>query len=88
MRASRPQLRFASVHTGWVRCSMWPSDLLQLGAKVVGDRGQLRVLSPVAPFRRLSIRSAKGDRVERFPRCPPSRISLTLSPRWCCAANR
>ena len=66
-----------------VRCSMWSSDLLQLSAKVVGDRGQLRVLSPVAPFRRLSVRSADGNRVERFPGAPPTRISLTLSPRRC-----
>ena len=49
-RAMTAELRFASGRTGWVRCSMWSSDLLQLTAKVVGDRGQLRVLSPVAPF--------------------------------------
>jgi predicted dehydrogenase len=48
---------------------MWWSDLLQLSAKVVGDRGQLRVLRPVAPFRRLSVRFANGNRVERTPRC-------------------
>jgi predicted dehydrogenase len=37
---------------------------------VVGDRGELRVRSPAAPhlFPRLSIRSADGKRVERFPR--------------------
>ena len=47
-----------------------PSDLLQLSAKVIGDRGELRVLtlaSAVAPFRRISVRSADGNRVERFP---------------------
>jgi hypothetical protein len=87
-RAMTAELRFASGHTGQVRCSLWSSDLLQLSAKVVGDSGRLRVLSPVAPFRRLPVRSADGNRVERFPRRPPSRISLTLSPRRCCAANR
>ena len=87
-RAMTAQLRFASEHTGRVRCSMWSSDLLQLSAKVVGDRGQLRVLTPVAPFRRLSVRSADGNRVEPSPGAPPTRISLTLSPRRCCAANR
>jgi predicted dehydrogenase len=37
---------------------------------VVGDRGDLRVLNPVTPqfFHRLSVRSADGNRVERFPR--------------------
>ena len=39
-----------------------------MSVKVVGDRGELRVLSPVAPyFRRLSVRSADGNRVVRFP---------------------
>jgi predicted dehydrogenase len=67
-RAMTAELRFASGHTGRVHCSMWSSDLLRLSAKVIGDRGELRVLSLVAPFRRLSVRSAEGNRVERFPR--------------------
>jgi predicted dehydrogenase len=67
-RAMTAELRFAAGHTGRVRCSMWSSHLFQLSAKVVGDRGELRVLNPVAPFRRLSVRSADGNRVERFPR--------------------
>jgi predicted dehydrogenase len=69
-RAMAAELRFAGGHTGRVRCSMWSSDLLRLSAKVVGDRGELRVLNPVTPqvFHRLSVRSADGNRVERFPR--------------------
>ncbi len=43
---------------------MWSSDLLQFNVKVVGDRGELRVAS----FRRLSVRSADDNRVERFSR--------------------
>ena len=37
---------------------------------MVGDHGELRVLNPVMPhyFHRLSVRSADGRRVERFPR--------------------
>lgn len=68
-RAMTAELRFAGGHTGRVRCSMWSSNLLQLSAKVVGDHGELRLraLNPMAPFRRLSIRSANGKRVERFP---------------------
>lgn len=65
-RAMTAQLRFAGGHTGRVRCSMWSSDLLQLSAKVIGDGGHMQVLSPVAPFRRLSVRSSYGKRVERF----------------------
>jgi predicted dehydrogenase len=69
-RAMTAELRFAGGHTGRVRCSMWSSDLLRLSAKVVGDRGELRVLNPVTPqvFHRLSVRSADGNRVERFTR--------------------
>jgi predicted dehydrogenase len=69
-RAMTAELRFAGGHTGRVRCSMWSSDLLRVSARVVGDRGEVRVLNPVLPqaFHRLSIRSAGGKRVERFPR--------------------
>lgn len=69
-RAMTADLRFAAGHTGRVRCSLWSSDLYRASAKVVGDRGELRVLSPAAPhlFPRLAIRSAAGKRVERFPR--------------------
>jgi predicted dehydrogenase len=68
-RAMTAELRFAGGHTGRVRCSLWSSDLLEWSAKVVGDRGEvrMRVLNPLAPFRRLSVRSADGKRVERFP---------------------
>jgi predicted dehydrogenase len=67
-RAMTAELRFAGGHTGRVCCSMWSSDLLKISARVVGDRGELRVLNPVAPqfFHRLSVRSAGGKRVERF----------------------
>jgi predicted dehydrogenase len=66
------ELRFASGHTGRIRCSMWSSKLFQLSAKLIGDRGEvsLRVRNPASPFRRLSVRSAEGNRVERFPRRP------------------
>jgi predicted dehydrogenase len=69
-RAMTAELQFAAGHTGRVHCSMWSSTLLQLSAKVIGDRGELRVLNPVTPqlFHRLSVRSADGNRVERFPR--------------------
>ena len=45
---------------------MWSTDLPRLTAKVVGDRGELR-LNPLIPFQRFSVRSANGKRVERFP---------------------
>jgi predicted dehydrogenase len=69
-RAMSAELRFAGGHTGRVRCSMWSSRLLEISARVVGDRGELRVLNPVMPqlFHRLSVKSADGKRVERFGR--------------------
>ncbi|OBB91089.1 Gfo/Idh/MocA family protein [Mycobacterium sp. 852002-40037_SCH5390672] len=71
-RAMTAELQFDAGHTGLVRCSMWSTNLLQMSAKVIGDRGELRVLNPVMPqsFHRLSVRSAYGKRAERFPRRP------------------
>jgi predicted dehydrogenase len=65
-RSMTAELRFADGHTGRVHCSMWSTDLPHFSAKVVGDRGELR-LNPLIPFQRFSVRSALGKRVERFP---------------------
>lgn len=69
-RAMTAELRFAGGHTGRVRCSMWSSDPLRVTARVIGDRGELRVLNPVLPhiLHRLSVRAGGRRRVERFPR--------------------
>ena len=66
----RAELRFPAGHTGRLRVSLWSSDLFRASARVIGDRGELRVLSPAAPhvFPRLAIRSDGRKRVERFPR--------------------
>ncbi len=71
-RAMTAEVRFADGHTGRLHCAQWSSDLFRASAKVVGDRGRLRYLSPAAPhlLPRLSIRSADAKRVERFPRRP------------------
>jgi predicted dehydrogenase len=62
-------LRFTSWLKGRIRCALWSADLFRASAKLIGDRGALRVLSPAAPqvFRRISVRSADSKRVERFP---------------------
>jgi predicted dehydrogenase len=71
-RAMTAELRFAAGHTGRVRCSMWSVRLLEISARVVGDRGELKLFNPVTPqfVNRLSIRSPEGRRVERFPHRP------------------
>jgi predicted dehydrogenase len=69
-RAMSADLRFPSGHTGVVRCSMWSRELLRISARVIGDRGELRILNPVMPhlFHRLSVRTDTDQRTERFPR--------------------
>ncbi|ABL05342.1 conserved hypothetical protein [Mycobacterium ulcerans Agy99] len=69
-RAMTAELRFPAGHSGRIEFSMWSSHLLNMSARVVGDRGELRVLNPVVPhlFHRLTVQSAIGRRVERFPR--------------------
>jgi predicted dehydrogenase len=69
-RAMTAEVRFAEGHTGRIRCSMWSSRLLDFSAHVVGDRGELHALNPIMPqiYHRLTVRSATGKRVERFPR--------------------
>jgi predicted dehydrogenase len=69
-RAMTAEVVFGAGHTGRIRCSMWSSRLLQIGARVVGEHGELRVFNPVLPslVHRLSVRSADSRRVERFPR--------------------
>ena len=64
------QLRYAGGHTGRLRCALWSGHLFHASARVVGDDGELRWLSPAAPnvFPVLSVRSANGRRVERFSR--------------------
>lgn len=67
-RAMTAQLRFPAGHTGSIRCSLWSSNLLQVSARVTGDRGELRALNPLMPQypHRLRVHSQRGRRVERF----------------------
>jgi predicted dehydrogenase len=69
-RAMAADLRFPGGHTGTVRCSMWSSALLSLSARAVGERGELRVVNPLAPqlFHRFTTRIDGARRRERFPR--------------------
>jgi predicted dehydrogenase len=68
-RCMTADVAFADGRTGRVRCSMFSWTLLDISARVVGDRGEMRVFNPVAPqfYHRLTVRTAEGKRVERFP---------------------
>jgi predicted dehydrogenase len=69
-RAIDAELKFPSGATGIMRCSLWSSRLLRISAKVVGERGELRVLNPLMPQvgHRIAVRTANGRRVERLSR--------------------
>lgn len=71
-RAMTAELQFPEGHTGQIRCSLWSRRLLEISARVIGERGELRLFNPVTPqfFHRLAIRSADSKRVERFSRRP------------------
>jgi predicted dehydrogenase len=67
-------MRFASGATGEVTASMLSPRLLSLGARVEGDKGELRVLNPYAPhfFTRLTVRSNGKKRTEPRPSREPT----------------
>jgi predicted dehydrogenase len=69
-RAMTAELRFPEGHTGRIRCSMWSARLLEISARVIGERGEVRLFNPAMPqsIHRLTVRSADGKRVERFSR--------------------
>jgi predicted dehydrogenase len=77
-RAMMAELRYAAGHTGRLKCALWSGNLFRASAKVVGDDGELRWLSPAAPhlFPRLWVRSANGKRSERFSRRPTYSFQL------------
>jgi predicted dehydrogenase len=66
-RAMTASLRFPDGATGRVTCSMWSRRLLGVSAKVIGEKGEIRVLNYLAPqyFHRLSVRSGSGRWTER-----------------------
>ncbi|HEY1696200.1 MAG TPA: Gfo/Idh/MocA family oxidoreductase [Polyangiaceae bacterium] len=69
-RCMTAEVAFSDGRTGRIRCSLFSARLLDISARVVGDRGEMRVLNPVAPHvvtHRLAIRTADGTRVERLP---------------------
>ncbi|GAY14810.1 Gfo/Idh/MocA family protein [Mycobacterium sp. shizuoka-1] len=70
-RAMTAELRFPEGHTGRLHCSLWSRTPPHYTAKIVGDRGELR-LHPVIPYQQFSVKSADGHRVERFFKARPT----------------
>lgn len=68
-RCMTADVAFEDGRTGRVQCSLFSVKLLDVSARVVGDRGEMRVLNPILPqlYSRLTVRTAEGRRVERVP---------------------
>ncbi len=68
-RWMRAELSFADGRSGRVECSLLSAKLLAVRARVIGSRGELDVLNPIAPhlFHRLRVRADGKSRSERVP---------------------
>ncbi|MEY9943019.1 Gfo/Idh/MocA family protein [Kitasatospora sp. GAS1066B] len=66
-RAMTAELRFPDGSAGRITASMWSAKVLDISVRVVGDRGELKVVNFVAPqiYHRLSVRTAAARRHER-----------------------
>jgi predicted dehydrogenase len=86
-RAMRAELKFPSGHTGRVTCSMWSAWVLQTSARVVGDRGEMRVINPTGPqiWHRMRVKVDGKSRTEKFPRKPTYEYQLEA---FCAAVLR
>jgi predicted dehydrogenase len=86
-RAMRAELKFPSGHTGRITCSMWSRWVIQTSARVIGDRGELRVINPTAPqiWHRMRVKSGGNTRTERFSRRPTYEYQLEA---FCAAVLR
>jgi predicted dehydrogenase len=83
-RWMRAELLFPDGCTGRVTCSLFSARLLDIRARVEGERGRLDVLNPVAPhlFHRLTLSSADGVVRERLSGEPTYTHQLRAFARW------
>jgi predicted dehydrogenase len=65
----RAELSFEDGRSGRVECSLFSAKLLAVRARVIGSRGELDVLNPIAPhlFHRLRVRAGGESRSESVP---------------------
>jgi len=65
-RAMVAEMRFPSGATGSIHCSMWSSSVLKLGARVVGDQGEMKVRNFTMPhlLGKLTVSTDAGSRSE------------------------
>jgi predicted dehydrogenase len=86
-RAMRAELTFPSGHTGRITCSMWSRWFIQTYARVIGDRGEMRVINPTSPqlWHRMRLKSGGKTRTEKFSRRPTYEYQLEA---FCAAVLR
>jgi len=86
-RAMTAELAFPSGHTGRITCSMWSAWVLQTSARVVGDRGEMKVFNPTGPhlWHRMRVKVDGKTRTEKFPRRPTYEYQLEA---FCAAVLR
>jgi predicted dehydrogenase len=67
-RAMVADFRFPGGASGRIRTSLWSRQLLRIGAKAVGEHGEMRVLNYLAPqaFSLLTVRVGASTRWERI----------------------
>ncbi|WP_421121550.1 Gfo/Idh/MocA family protein [Aquihabitans daechungensis] len=65
-RAMVAEMVFPSGATGRIHCSMWSSSILKLGARVVGDKGEMKVRNFTMPhlFGKVTVSTEAGSRSE------------------------
>jgi predicted dehydrogenase len=61
------ELRFPGGVTGHITASLFSSTLLRIGVRVIGERGEMRVLNFIAPhvYHRLTVHTAQSRRSEQ-----------------------
>lgn len=77
-RWTQADLSFPDGRTGQITCALWSSTVLRLDARVLGERGELRVLNPTGPqwYHRITLRTPEGVTRERVPGGPTYRYQL------------
>ncbi len=65
-RAMVAEMAFPSGATGRIHCSMWSSSILKLSARVIGDKGEMKVRNFTMPhlFGKLTVSTEAGSRSE------------------------
>jgi len=84
-RFARAELAFDDGAVGLMECSLWSAHLLDARIRVVGERGELRVLNPLFPnlFHRLTLTVDGRTTTEHVDGAPPYVAQLRAFEQAC-----